>query len=56
MRSYAFGTLQAPIDPHLVLGGFDEAAPGFRSLGANASTLVVTFPVDSSPATRCARV
>jgi hypothetical protein len=37
-----------------VLGGFDEADPGFHSLAANATALVVTFPVDPAPGNRCA--
>ncbi|KAK9823955.1 hypothetical protein WJX72_006638 [[Myrmecia] bisecta] len=44
---------QAPMDPHLVLGGF-PAGPEFRNYTADATAFVVTYPVDSSEHKRAA--
>ena len=46
----AFG---GPIDPHLVLGGFPADA-SFRSYTADATSFIVTYPLDSSPDSKCA--
>lgn len=46
-------TYGAPVDPHVVLGGFPNG-PEFRNFSADATTLVVTFPVDASSDNRCA--
>ena len=40
-------TYEAPVDPHVVLGGFPNG-PGFRNFSADATSFVVTYPVDSS--------
>jgi hypothetical protein len=40
-------TYEAPVDPHVVLGGFPNG-PAFRSFSADATSFVVTYPVDSS--------
>ena len=40
----AFG---GPIDPHLVLGGFPTDA-SFSSYSADATSFIVTYPLDSS--------
>ena len=45
----AFG---GPVDPHLVLGGF-PADSFFRSYTADATSFVVTYPINSSPENRC---
>ena len=46
----AFG---GPIDPHLVLGGFTTDA-SFSSYSADATSFIVTYPLDSSPDKRSA--
>lgn len=43
----------APIDPHVVLGGFPTAAAEFRNFSADATAFVVTFLLDPAPALRC---
>jgi Niemann-Pick C1 protein len=45
----AFG---GPVDPHLVLGGFPMDS-SFQSYSADATSFVVTYPIDSSPDNRC---
>lgn len=45
----AFG---APMDPHLVLGGFPTDAAQFRNYTADATAFVVTLPLDSHPDSR----
>ena len=40
----AFG---GPVDPHLVLGGFPTNASSFRNYTADATSFVVTYPIDS---------
>ena len=45
----AFG---GPVDPHLVLGGFPTDS-SFQSYSADATSFVVTYPIDSSPGNRC---
>lgn len=42
---------QAPIDPHLVLGGFPTTS-AFRNYSADATSFVVTYPLNSSVANR----
>lgn len=42
---------ESPIDPHTVLGGFATDS-SFRSFAEDATSFVVTYPVDSSPANR----
>lgn len=42
---------ESPIDPHTVLGGF-PTDNSFRSIAEDATSFVVTYPVDSSPANR----
>ncbi|KAL6768530.1 SSD3 [Auxenochlorella protothecoides x Auxenochlorella symbiontica] len=42
----------APIDPHVVLGGFPTAAAEFRNFSADATAFVVTFLLDPAPALR----
>ena len=42
---------ESPIDPHTVLGGFPTDNT-FRSIAEDATSFVVTYPVDSSPANR----
>ena len=42
----AFG---APIDPHLVLGGFPIDSTQFKNYTADTTAFVVTFPLDSHP-------
>ncbi|DBB06657.1 TPA: hypothetical protein ACH3X1_012171 [Trebouxia sp. C0004] len=42
---------ESPIDPHTVLGGFPTDS-SFRSFAQDATSFVVTYPVDSSPANR----
>ena len=44
---------ESPIDPHTVLGGF-PTDNSFRSIDEDATSFVVTYPVDSSPANRSA--
>ncbi|KAF8057679.1 NPC1 [Scenedesmus sp. PABB004] len=44
---------EAPMDPHVVLGGF-PTGPEFRNYTADATAFVVTYPIDSGPATRAA--
>ena len=44
-------TFEGPIDPHTVLGGFPTDS-SFRSFAEDATSFVVTYPVDSSPANR----
>ena len=44
---------ESPIDPHTVLGGF-PTDNSFRSFAQDATSFVVTYPVDSSPANRSA--
>ncbi len=44
---------ESPIDPHTVLGGF-PTDNSFRSFAQDATSFVVTYPVDSSPANRWA--
>eukprot|EP00879_Flechtneria_rotunda_P012269 GHRR01012815.1.p1 GENE.GHRR01012815.1~~GHRR01012815.1.p1 ORF type:complete len:1130 (+),score=344.72 GHRR01012815.1:967-4356(+) len=44
---------EAPIDPHVVLGGF-STGPDFRNYSADTTAFVVTYPIDSSPANRAA--
>lgn len=45
-------TFEAPMDPHVILGGFPNG-PDFRNFSADSTAFVVTFPVDSSSANRC---
>ena len=45
-------TYEAPVDPHVVLGGFPAGA-AFRNFSADATSLVVTYPVASSADNRC---
>ena len=45
-------TYEAPVDPHVVLGGFPNG-PSFRNFSADATSFVVTYPVDSSADNRC---
>ena len=45
-------TFEAPMDPHIILGGFPNG-PDFRSFTADSTAFVVTFPVDSSSDNRC---
>lgn len=45
-------TYEAPVDPHVVLGGFPNG-PRFASFSADATSFVVTYPVDSSADNRC---
>lgn len=40
-------TFEAPMDPHVTLGGFPTDS-GFRNYSADATAFVVTYPVDSS--------
>ena len=42
---------ESPIDPHTVLGGFPTDS-SFRSFAEDATSFVVTYPVDSSPDNR----
>lgn len=42
---------ESPIDPHTVLGGFPTDS-SFRSFAEDATSFVVTYPVDSSPENR----
>lgn len=42
---------ESPIDPHTVLGGFPTDS-SFRSFAQDATSFVVTYPVDSSPDNR----
>ena len=46
-------TYGAPVDPHVVLGGFPNG-PAFRNFSADATSLVVTYPVAASSDNRCA--
>jgi Niemann-Pick C1 protein len=41
------------MDPHIVLGGF-PVGPDFRNYSADATALVVTYPVDSREGNRAA--
>lgn len=45
-------TFEAPMDPHIILGGFPNG-PDFRNFTADSTAFVVTFPVDSSSDNRC---
>ncbi|EIE26672.1 multidrug efflux transporter AcrB transmembrane domain-containing protein [Coccomyxa subellipsoidea C-169] len=45
-------TFEAPMDPHVILGGFPNG-PDFRNFSADSTAFVVTFPVDSSSGNRC---
>ena len=47
-------TYEAPVDPHVVLGGFPNG-PSFRNFSADATSFVVTYPVDSSADNRRGR-
>ncbi|KAJ9512509.1 hypothetical protein QJQ45_018994, partial [Haematococcus lacustris] len=44
----------APVDPHLVLGGFPTDKEHFRSFIEDSTALVVTYPLSSSLTTRAA--
>ncbi|CAL8466999.1 g6535 [Coccomyxa elongata] len=46
-------TFEAPMDPHIILGGFPNG-PDFRNFSADSTAFVVTFPVDSSSDNRAA--
>ena len=50
-RALVGALLSPPIDPHTVLGGFPTDNT-FRSIAEDATSFVVTYPVDSSPANR----
>jgi Niemann-Pick C1 protein len=39
------------MDPHIVMGGF-PVGPQFRNYSADATALVMTYPVDSRPEAR----
>jgi Niemann-Pick C1 protein len=39
----------APVDPRVVLGGFPERRSLFRNYTADATSFVVTYPIDPSP-------
>lgn len=44
---------EAPMDPHLVLGGFPTTS-AFRNYSIDATSFVVTYPLNSSFANRWA--
>ena len=42
-----------PMDPHIVLGGFPTNS-SFVSYSTDATSFVITYPVDSNMTNRCA--
>lgn len=41
-----------PVEPHVVLGGFPTDST-FTGYSSDATSFVVTYPIDSRPANRC---